>query len=569
MCMLLLFCSSLTVARERVALVIGNAAYPPPDVLGNPVYDAKAVAKALGQLHFDVTLVTDANQQQMEAAIRDFGKKLRKDNEALFYYSGHGVQYQGENYLIPVDAISRIEVPGHLRSCAIPLYYILALMVEKGSDMNIVLLDACRSNPFKSIFFSTQKGLGTQKGLATLSRRADGMLISYATSPGEIAANGTGRYSPYTTRLVELMMIPDLPVEMMFNKLCSMVRSDTEGEQTPWIEASLGGFFYFNPVQVNDERSALAPNGGANEKSVLPAIVTPVGSAALAGASGMLDGKFVHIPSGEFMMGSLEGEVGRDEARAFYKSLGLDYSETQHKVKLSDFYMSKYAVTVAEFRKFVEATAYPTDAEKGDGSFVWNGKTWEKKAGINWRYGVSGSVRPATEDNHPVLHVSWNDAVAYCEWMTKQTGKSCRLPTEAEREYACRAGSITPFNTGTNLTTDQANYNGNYPYATNPKGLYRSNTVSVNSFTPNAWGLYNMHGNVLEWCSDWFGGKYYDECKAKGTVENPAGPETGSYRVLRGGSWDAYAGYCRSAFRDRGTPGYRLSFVGFRLVFVP
>ena len=332
------------------------------------------------------------------------------------------MQYQGENYLIPVDAISRIEVPGHLRSCAIPLDYILPLMVEKGSDMNIVLLDACRSNPFKSIFFSTQKGLGTQKGLATLSRRADGMLISYATSPGEIASNGTGRYSPYTTRLVELMMIPDLPVEMMFNKLRSMVRSDTAGEQTPWIEASLGGFFYY-------------------------------------------------------------------------------------KVKLSGFYMSKYAVTVAEFRKFVEATAYQTDAEKGDGSFVWNGKTWEKKAGINWRYRVSGSVRPAAEDNHPVLHVSWNDAVAYCEWMTKQTGKTCRLPTEAEREYACRAGSITQFNTGKNLTTDQANYNGNYPYAHNPKGLYRSNTVLVNSFTPNAWGLYNMHGNVWEWCSDLFGGR--------------------------------------------------------------
>ncbi|MEI7748550.1 MAG: SUMF1/EgtB/PvdO family nonheme iron enzyme [Chlorobiaceae bacterium] len=280
---------------------------------------------------------------------------------------------------------------------------------------------------------------------------------------------------------------------------------------------------------------------------------------------------FVLIRGGEFTMGSPEGEVGRDEARALYKKLGSDYSETQHRVRLRDFYMSKYAVTVAEFRKFVEATTYRTDAEKAGSSFLWNDKTntWEEKAGVNWRYGVSGSVRPATEDNHPVVHVSWNDAVAYCEWMTKQTGKTCRLPTEAEREYACRAGTTTPFNTGFNLTTDQANYDGNYPYSNNPKGVYRQNTVPVNSFAPNAWGLYNMHGNVLDWCSDWFGGKYYDECKAKGVVENPPGPEAGSDRVLRGGSWSGGAEDCRSAFRLSDTPDNRSSIVGFRLVFVP
>ncbi len=277
----------------------------------------------------------------------------------------------------------------------------------------------------------------------------------------------------------------------------------------------------------------------------------------------------VLIRGGEFTMGSPESEVGRDAARSVYKNLGIDYSETQHKVKLSDFYMSKYAVTVAEFRKFVEATGYHTDAETAGSSFLWNGKGWEEKAGVNWRYGVSGSVRPAIEDNHPVLHVSWNDAVAYCEWMTKQTGKTCRLPTEAEREYACRAGTTTPFNTGENLTTDQANYDGNYPYANNPKGQDRSNTVPVNSFAPNAWGLYTMHGNVWEWCSDWFGGRYYDECKAKGVVQNPVGVETGSRRVLRGGSWSSLAGDCRSAYRNRGTPGSRNSNVGFRLVFVP
>jgi formylglycine-generating enzyme len=178
-------------------------------------------------------------------------------------------------------------------------------------------------------------------------------------------------------------------------------------------------------------------------------------------------------------------------------------------------------------------------------------------------------VRPQSEENHPVLHVSWNDAVAYCKWLSTKTGKHFRLPTEAEREYACRAGSRTPFNKGVNLTTNQANYDGNYPYNNNPKGVYRQNSVAVNSFAPNAWGLYNMHGNVWEWCSDWYGGTYYDECKANATVTNPAGPATGSDRVIRGGSWVPPAVSCRSAYRHSCTPDRRYDDVGFRLVFVP
>ncbi|MEI7695832.1 MAG: SUMF1/EgtB/PvdO family nonheme iron enzyme [Chlorobium sp.] len=266
---------------------------------------------------------------------------------------------------------------------------------------------------------------------------------------------------------------------------------------------------------------------------------------------------FILIRGATFTMGSPKNEVGRSS------------DETQHWVKVSEFYLSKYAVTLAEFKKFIDESGYQTDAEKENSSFIWDEKEWKDKEGINWRHGVSGNERAPEEDNHPVLHVSWNDAVAYCKWMSDKTGKSLRLPTEAEWEYACRAGTTTPFNTGENLTTDQANYDGNYPYNNNKPGKYLKNTVAVDGYAPNAWGLYNMHGNVSEWCSDWYGGKYYDECKAKDIVENPAGSETGSNRVLRGGYWCSYARNCRSAYRDYDTPDHRSNFVGFRLVFVP
>jgi len=272
---------------------------------------------------------------------------------------------------------------------------------------------------------------------------------------------------------------------------------------------------------------------------------------------------FVLIRGGEFTMGSPEGEAARAEVIDDYAKKGKAYSETQHKVRLSNFSVSKYAVTVAEFRRFVDATGYRTDAEKAGYSITFHNGEVKSVDGVNYRCGVSGTVRPQSEENNPVLHVSWNDAVAYCKWLSAKTGKHFRLPTEAERECACRAGSRTAFNTGTRITIQQANF-------IDDQGQWRSSgTVPVTSFSPNAWGLYNMHGNVWEWCSDWYGGTYYDECKANGTVINPQGPSTGSGRVMRGGSWDSSVEFCRSAYRGSFTPVHSFYSIGFRMVFVP
>ena len=160
----------------------------------------------------------------------------------------------------------------------------------------------------------------------------------------------------------------------------------------------------------------------------------------------------------------------------------------------------------------------------------------------------------------PVEQVSWEDAQTFIErFNALHPLLQIRLPTEAEWEYACRAGTTTPFAFGGNITPEQVNYDGNYPYHTGSQGQYRRKTVAVKSLPPNAWGLYEMHGNVWEWCSDYYGGDYGAEPQT-----DPRGADSGELRVLRGGSWIDFGRYCRSADRFRDTPDFRDFIIGFR-----
>jgi formylglycine-generating enzyme required for sulfatase activity len=168
-------------------------------------------------------------------------------------------------------------------------------------------------------------------------------------------------------------------------------------------------------------------------------------------------------------------------------------------------------------------------------------------------------------ESNPVERVSWNDAVEFCKQLSEKTGQTVRLPTEAEWEYACRAGTTTPFNTGETISTDQANYNGSFAYGSGRKGEYRENTVAVGSFKANDFGLYDMHGNVREWCQDWYDAEYYKNSP----TDDPQGPEKGESRVLRGGSRDDNPGDCRSANRAWLEPKYRGINFGFRVVCAP
>jgi sulfatase modifying factor 1 len=225
-----------------------------------------------------------------------------------------------------------------------------------------------------------------------------------------------------------------------------------------------------------------------------------------------VDIDFIDIPGGVFWMGNPGNE-------GYWPD-----KEPYHYVVLSSFKMSKNEITFEQYDVFCVATGRvkPNDSGWGRGK-------------------------------RPVTNVSWEDADAFAKWM------GCRLPTQAEWEYACRAGSTTPFNTGNNLTTEQANYDGNYSYS-GPNGVFLGKTQPVGSYPPNAWGLNDMHGNVIEWCSDWYG-----DFNNNSQI-NPLGPNSGIYRVLRGGWWDSSADDCRSASHGYNYPDYSANFYGFRIV---
>ncbi|MCX5831706.1 MAG: SUMF1/EgtB/PvdO family nonheme iron enzyme [Deltaproteobacteria bacterium] len=558
-------------AEHRIALVIGNANYR-IGALRNAANDARAIAAALRELDFEVDEQINLSYQEMGRAVNRFGQGIRKDSVALFYYAGHGLQVQGSNYLVPVDM--EIQNEGEVQSNTVNAGQVLAKMGEAKNPVNIVILDACRDNPYVRGF----KRSSGNRGLAPMNAPV-GSFVAYAATPGKTAGDGKGKNSLYTESLIRQIRTPGMKIEDVFKRVRTEVRSKSKGGQVPSERSSLEGDFYFArgsmvakgtpaPSAVKETASGmltvksnvsgakvyingayegdtphtatLKPGayaiilkkagypdaaeegvrveaGGANTISIVMEKPAPPSAEARTFTSPTLGATFALIPAGTFTMGSPAGEPGRYD------------NETQHQVTISrPFYLQTTEVTQGQWQQV-----------------MGNNPSYFKKCGADC----------------PVEKVSWNDVQEFIRKLNSMEGTDkYRLPTEAQWEYAARAGTQTPFSTGVCLATGEANYNGNYPLEGCTKGEYRQKTMRGGSFAPNAWGLYDMHGNVLEWVHDWYGNY------PSGSVTDPEGPSSGSGRVGRGGSWFYSARNIRSAYRDRDFPGYSYSFLGFRLL---
>ncbi len=239
----------------------------------------------------------------------------------------------------------------------------------------------------------------------------------------------------------------------------------------------------------------------------------------------------VKIPAGNFLMGSPGDEPERS-----------DDEGPQHEVTLGAFFMAQTPITQAQWRAVAAWQKVERDLDSDPSYF-------------------KGA-------NRPVEQVSWFDALEFCRRLNQRTGQRYRLPSEAQWEYACRAGSATPFHFGATLTPELANYDGNYVYGNGPKGTYREQTIDVASFPANGWGLHDMHGNVWEWCADHWHESYNFAPGDDQPWLIPAAADE-EPRLLRGGSWSSFPGSCRSAYRVHDQPGSADYYVGFRVVCLP
>ena len=566
--------------EKRVALVIGNSNYR-SQPLRNPVNDARAMSRKLRSLGFDVIERTDVDKKRMQKSIIDFGQKLRDGGVGVFYFAGHGIQNRNRNFILPVDAQMTDE--SYLRAEGVNVNEVLSEMGDAGNRLNVLILDACRNNPYR------QRTRGPRTGGLAQMHAPTGTYVSYAAAPGEMAFDGDGAHSPYTGALLDVIDRPGVKLEEAFKLVRANVHKATNGKQVPFTEDTVLGDFYFKvPTAGTAQRPSPAGAPGAAEKSAeivfwsaiqnsknsdvfeeflkqfpngqfaglariklkelkgmetataepiprvkAPGPVSPAiapgtifrdcegarlarAGRAAPGAGVFCGPEMVVIPAGSFMMGSPASEPERDNDEG-----------PQHRVTIGQaFAVGKFEVTQAEWRSVMGT----------DPSHFKGGRK-------------------------PVESVSWDDAQAFVRRLGAKTGKPYRLLSEAEWEYAARAGTTTPFHTGATITTDQANYHGTYTYNGSRKGQYRGETVDVGAFAANAFGLHDLHGNVREWVGDCWNPSY------AGAPTDGSVWSTGdcSLRILRGGSWVIFPRFMRAALRYWDTTGARVLNIGFRI----
>ncbi|HVM83131.1 MAG TPA: SUMF1/EgtB/PvdO family nonheme iron enzyme [Candidatus Binatia bacterium] len=532
-------------AEPRVALVIGNSRYGGDlPKLTNPANDAELMASTLKRLGFQVVKVEDADLNQMKRAIADFGDLLASAGPTavgLFYYAGHGLQISGVNYLIPLKANIQKSTDADLEAVSADL--VLKQMEYAGNALNIVILDACRNNPLS-------RGMRSAGGGLARMDAPMGTFIAYSTAPGETAADGTGKNSPYTLALAKAMQKPGIAIEETFRDARVDVITATNKEQVPWESSSLTGAFYFQPgTQTAGIAAPAVPSApAAPAQPAAPAAIVP--SATSSGQSigkgcGDQCPEMVTVPGGSFKMGSPDDEADR-----------MRYEGPRKTIRIKSFAIGKFDVTVGQFAAFIKASGYqPTQRCDINGNASLSNGSWDNP-GFN-----QGS-------KEPVVCVNWNDAEAYAQWLAKATGKPYRLPSEAEWEYAARAGETGAHYWGSGIggacayanvadrTAQQEHANWTVADCDDHFAL----TSPVGALKPNTFGLYDMLGNVKQW-GDGCATDSIDDIPADGS---PASGTCGD-RPVRGSAWNSPPDLVRLARRERAKDTYAAFNYGFRV----
>lgn len=562
--------------EKRAAVIFANQDYTDPRYdLQKSHNDADDMKKVLNDMGFKVVVFKkDLNERSFAREIQALRDTLRGYQVVFFYYSGHGAEYRGENYLIPTDV--SLEFNADIEAQGIKLSTVYEVLQDAGVKTSIVALDACRSLP-------VGKG-NLSNGLVIPANNPAGTFTMYATRAGKVAKeNLNGRNSYFTQELKKNLPLPNLTLNQIHYQIRADVkkatyRKEAQNEvQEPGVANELDGEFIFLlkelPLPPDPEKEALraeierlkAEREAALKNAAAQPVNTRVTPPTVTPTRPTVDLPFmemVFVKGGTFKMGSNDGES--DE-------------KPVHNVSVSSFLMGKYEVTVEQFAAFVAATNYKTDAEKGGSSRLWNPKTnlWYDSTGIHWRHDANGKLLSAREYNPPVVHVSHNDAVAFCGWLSKKESKIYRLPTEAEWEYAAGNGikhtkysweGATPKGNVTDKTF-ATTFNGSKTY-TIFEGYTDSyaTTAPVGSFDANICGLYDMTGNVWEWCADWFADDWYAQASARRPNTNNQTHGSKTFRVLRGGSWFSTPSFARVSNRSHNTPSHRSNDYGFRVV---
>jgi formylglycine-generating enzyme required for sulfatase activity len=562
----------------RYALVIGNGNYAELGKLKNPVNDAHDIGEALTNLGFQVDSLADADLTAMEDAVVRLGNRLStsKDSIGFFFYAGHGVQSNGINYLIPADA--HIASESFLKTKALAAQEVLDTLQQANNALNVVVLDACRNNPFSWARSGT-------RGLTVVASQPPGSIIAYATSAGSVAQDGSGRNGVFTAELLRNIGTPGVEIKDVFNRTGAGVQAASGGAQVPAIYNQ-----YFGSAFLAGTGSAPAPAVTPAKKPSLT-VEKAYGSVTIevrTGGTLYLNGT---------AMGQLTpGSSSRlDDIEAGQASLEMRYADGKTETLTAD--VTKDAVTAVAFSysASVERPKVPENMIRVEGgTFTMgdtfgDGQSWEKPVHAvtvssfviakylvtqkDWRDVMGTDPSHFKGDDLPVESVSWYDAVRYCNTLSAKNGlepcytingtnvtcdfskRGFRLPTEAEWEYAGKGGrqSRGTEYAGSNSVDEVAWYSGNSGGTTHPVGQKQANEL----------GLYDMSGNVLEWCSDWYGNY------GPSAQEDPRGVDSGTVRVLRGGCWGYPPSLVRAAYRLHVEPGFSDSAVGFRVVRRP